>query len=722
MPKREPLDPGKYFFSTLMNDIEFGRVRLPPFQREFVWNPPKVIDLMDSIYKGFPIGSFFYWKADRKYVTLFRDIESLALPAPASDHELFFILDGQQRLTSIWATFKGSTINEANYARICLDLEAVAKYERGSPEERRGIPVFRETDPDNEQFISLRDILSDNTRPYDDIRDRLPREKKDTLSNAREQFIRYPFSVVKVFDLELEDAVEVFQRINQGGKRLTRFELVAANCWSESFDLAKSVRDFNLRIKERTDFGKVEPITFVQAMSLIAFGQCKTEHELSLSPDKVQKLWPRVSKGIGDAIDWIRDNYGVVRGDMIPYEAMLAVLACYFAEHGTNVPLEHKEWLDRWFWRSAFSERYSKSSNTQMASDIKAIRELIGGKLELPNYSLTTTKEHLLRMRINRSSGAARNGVLCLLSKAKPKHFVTGADISLAKDHFSELKDPNAHHIFPKNFLKKGLKRYVEEVHLLPNFCFLPADLNNKIKDRPPAEYFAEFRGNGIDNRQFEDALASHLIPSGHESPIWSNDYDEFLRQRADLIWAQILAVTGEGDIYSSGAPVPRDQARVAVDEVEIKLRNLVHGELESHLGAAYWKSAIPSDVQETVKKRISEQNRSKIVARVDDPIIRLQYADLMDYHKIIDKNWDYFKDRFGSREELKSHFLALKSYRNPLSHARDMNVIDRKRGEAAVLWFRKMLSEIINPNVTAGGEPEKAQAAAVQLPDAPTR
>jgi len=699
MPKREPLDPGKYFFSTLMNDIELGRVRLPPFQREFVWSPPKVISLMDSIYKGFPIGSFFYWKADRKYVTLFRDIESLSLPKPAPDHELFFILDGQQRLTSIWATFKGTVIKD-DYARICLDLDAAAQYEKGSPEERRLVRVFDEADADNDKFVSLRDILSDNTRVYDDIRDQLPRETKDTLSSAREQFIRYPFSVVKIFDLELEDAVEVFQRINQGGRRLTRFELVAANCWSESFDLAKSVKEVNERVKERTDFGKVEPITFVQAMSLIAKGQCKTEHELGLKPNEVQTLWPRVSKAIGDAIDWMRDNYGVVRGDMIPYEAMLAVLACYFAEHGSNVPIDHKEWIDRWFWRSAFSERYSKSSNTQMANDAKAIRELIGGKLELPNYPLTISREYLLKMRINRSSGAARNGVLCLLSQAKPKHFVTGADISLAKDHFSELKDPNAHHIFPKNFLKKILKRYVEEVHLLPNFCFLPADLNNKIKDRPPSEYFADFRGTEADNRQFEGALQSHLIPSGPDSPIWTDDYDEFLRRRAELIWAEILRVTGEGDIYNSGAPVPRDQARLAVDEIEVKLRRIVHRVLESQVGAEYWKAAVPGDVQETVKKRISERNRSKIVARIDDPLVRLQYADLMDYHKLIDMNWKWFVDRFGSREDLKSHFLALKNYRNPLSHVRDMDPIDQKRGEAAVLWFRKTLAEPVEAAV----------------------
>jgi len=707
MPQPEPIDPGKYNFPTLMNDIENGRVRLPPFQREFVWSPTKVIDLMDSIYKGFPIGSFFYWKAERKYVTLFRDIKSLSLPSPALDQELFFILDGQQRLTSIWATFKGSLINGENYARICLDIDAGAEYEKGDPEARREIKVFKETDADNVTFVSLHDILSDNVGTYDAIRDPLPLEKKQTLSKARDRFRNYPFSVVKVFNLELEDAVEVFQRINQGGKRLTRFELVAANCWSESFDLARSVRDFNERVKQRTVFGMVEPITFVQAMSLVQFAQCKTEHELKLRSKDVEDLWPRISKAIGDAIDWMRDSYGVIRRDILPYDAMLAVLACYFAEHGSNVPLEHKEWIDRWFWRSAFSERYSKSSNTQMANDAKAIKELIGGKLELPDYSLTIDKEDLLKMRINRASGAARNGVLCLLSKAKPKHFVTGADISLAKDHFSELKDPNAHHIFPKNFLKKDLKRYVEEVHLLPNFCFLPADLNNKIRDRPPSEYFAEFQGQEGDNRQFEASLRSHLIPSGSDSPIWNNDYDEFLRQRAELIWAEILRVTGEGDIYNSGAPVPRDQARLAVDEIEVKLRRVVHEVLESRVGPGYWKATVPGDVQDTVKKRISERNLSKIVPRIDDPLVRLQYADLMDYHKMIDKNWAWFADRFGNREDFKSHFLALKNYRNPLSHARDMDAIDQKRGEAAVLWFRNALAVPVDSTLVHDGEQE---------------
>jgi hypothetical protein len=373
---------------------------------------------------------------------------------------------------------------------------------------------------------------------------------------------------------------------------------------------------------------------------------------------------------------------------------MLAVLACYFSEHGTNVPPEHKTWLDRWFWRSAFSERYSKSSNTQMANDSKAIHELLDGKLDVPNYPLTVTKDDLRNMRMNRASGAARNGMLCLLATARPKNFLTGAEISLAKDHFSNLKDPNAHHVFPKNFLKKKLKRYVEEVHLVPNFCFLPADLNNKIKDRPPSDYFQEFRGKDTDNSSFDAALRSHLIPFDSGSPIWSDDYDGFLQQRTDLIWAQVLNVTGEGDIYDSGAPVPRDQARLAVDEIEVKLRRVLHEVLQGEAGAEYWKSTVPGDVQDTAKKRITERNKSKVTTKISHPLLRLQYLDIMDYHKIIDKNWTWFEDRFGSREDLKSHFLALKNYRNPLGHVRDMDAVEQKRGEAAVLWFRRTLAE----------------------------
>jgi hypothetical protein len=86
-------------------------------------------------------------------------------------------LDGQQRLTSIWVTFKGATIQDENYAHICLDLNAAVQYEKRDSEARREIKVFKETEPDNKNFVSLRDILSDDSQTNDNIRDKLSNEK-----------------------------------------------------------------------------------------------------------------------------------------------------------------------------------------------------------------------------------------------------------------------------------------------------------------------------------------------------------------------------------------------------------------------------------------------------------------------------------------------------------------------------------------------------------------
>ena len=94
-----------------------------------------------------------------------------------------------------------------------------------------------------------------------------------------------------------------------------------------------------------------------------------------------------------------------------------------------------------------------------------------------------------------------------------------------------------------------------------------------------------------------------------------------------DMLGLGVVAQMCIRDSYDSGAAVPRDQARLAVDEIEVKLRRVLHDILRSHLGEDYWKSAVPGDLQAKIKERISERNRSKIVARIEDPLIRLQYC-----------------------------------------------------------------------------------------------
>src|SRR6188768_1530404 len=83
----------------LAGAITDGKLRVPDFQRAWVWERNKVVALLDSIYREFPIGSFFIWRAPTFYNKYFRDVAGLKLPPPKPSDELMFILDGQQRIT-----------------------------------------------------------------------------------------------------------------------------------------------------------------------------------------------------------------------------------------------------------------------------------------------------------------------------------------------------------------------------------------------------------------------------------------------------------------------------------------------------------------------------------------------------------------------------------------------------------------------------------------------
>ena len=122
-------------------------------------------------------------------------------------------------------TFKGAIIEEENYAHICLDVDAAAKYEKSDAEVRRQIKVFKnKLSPTRKSSYHFMISFQMTGRPMTVSGTNCPKKKTDALENTR-SFRNYPFSVVKAFDLELEDAVEVFQRINQAGKRLTCFDL-----------------------------------------------------------------------------------------------------------------------------------------------------------------------------------------------------------------------------------------------------------------------------------------------------------------------------------------------------------------------------------------------------------------------------------------------------------------------------------------------------------------
>ena len=98
-------------YNELITNIESGRVKIPQFQRKFVWSLDMTVKLLDSIVKGYPIGSFILWKTKDRLRSI-RNVGGVNLPEPPKGDMIQYVLDGQQRMTSLYVAMKGLKIND----------------------------------------------------------------------------------------------------------------------------------------------------------------------------------------------------------------------------------------------------------------------------------------------------------------------------------------------------------------------------------------------------------------------------------------------------------------------------------------------------------------------------------------------------------------------------------------------------------------------------------
>jgi uncharacterized protein with ParB-like and HNH nuclease domain len=184
--------------------------------------------------------------------------------------------------------------------------------------------VYRSSD--NRRFVAVKDLIgSQHLMIYNQI----PQEWQPAFNKAYNLIQTYPFSVVWIQEQNLKDAIEIFQRINQSGKKLTRYDLICANLWTDNFDFRDRVVELNRQL-EREHFGKLHETIVTQTFALTLKGNCTTEAELSLKTEEVANNWTEVTKALKTAIDFLINNLGVKRAEYLPYGGILPVLAHYF--------------------------------------------------------------------------------------------------------------------------------------------------------------------------------------------------------------------------------------------------------------------------------------------------------------------------------------------------------------------------------------------------------
>ena len=322
--------------------------------------------LLNSIYHQYPIGSFFFWIAPPEYNSFIRETEDLGLTKTTENGSFQFILDGQQRMISLFVALRGKTMEGTDYGKICFNPTRKEFRIPRSKNDPKNIPAWKLFD--NKAYGEVyKELISKSTT-----------KNNTTAENWRacqEIFSNYPISIVKTMKTDLEDVVEIFERINQGGKHLTVFDLIHATTWSESFDLKDKIQQFNNDVVKKR-FGKLSNKVFTLALTLNIFDDARTLYQLRLTPKQCENLWPKTKSALTATLEFFKHMR--VTGDLTAYHNFIPIIQYYFFKSGQKeIKEEHQKTIEKWFWDSKFKKRYQKSVYTRMKEDANWIMQLI---------------------------------------------------------------------------------------------------------------------------------------------------------------------------------------------------------------------------------------------------------------------------------------------------------------------------------------------------------
>lgn len=344
----------------------------------------------------------------------------------------------------------------------------------------------------------------------------------------------YPISIIKTLNAELDEAVTVFENINQGGKRLTLFDLVHASVWTSDFDLRDLIQEFNDESAIKL-FGKLQPETFTQSLSLNATGNCQQTNQLSLTTSMCQNVWTRTLECLRLSIDFVK-GYGAQKIDILPYESLLPILQYYFFKSGKNyMENAHKQLIDDWFWTTIFSRRYSSASLTKMKEDADWITRIIDNQNEERRFVITITYNELRRINMKNKS-AVKDGVLCILAANNPVDFNNGQSVKLDNTNASRSNAKENHHFFPYSRYKDfGITQ--DDVNSLLNFAFISKSLNLAISNKRPSEYLSYYANN---SNQLQEWLKTHFIQLDAYDAAIHDNFENFVEARGKQILERI--------------------------------------------------------------------------------------------------------------------------------------------------------------------------------------
>ena len=566
-----PTDKG---ITTYLDELENLDFQIPTFQRDIVWEKENVKKLWDSIYKFYPLGSILVWKTDIKLQNHRKVGGHKISDGSFSRNEYQYILDGQQRTTSLLTSLYGGTIegNEGFEPTIYIDLSIEDKTDTDDDSFKKRFLYWDEIDDKGGSFkrnsgrkkkfeagliIKLLDIKVDFSAveralvksEYDDYKD-YDHPIREQLRRLKQVLDNYRLSFIELKGIQVSEVCQIFERINQAGRPLDIFDIVVAKTFRPESDhiIGFYLRDYidDFRTTNNSAFLQIGNFDYLQIIATLIKENIPDSGIYNITPrylndikaEQIEELWNPAKKAINKTFDFFENTLNIKGPQLIPYRYFYLTIASYFFN---NKEPDYK-FLQQYFWFYSFHN-----------DDLLSNTGDVNSHIELLNSQKTTRKYNFSRFLINKetlrtssysSKGRLSRAILALYASKQPKDWKYTDRNVIVDNFFFSTDKPNLHHIFPTNYVSQNRGANKLDNNSLMNIAYLTQITNLEISDKNPLNYIREYN----ENISFEQVIDSHLLPTALIE--WSrldampeDALDQFIEHRVDLVIAELQKV-----------------------------------------------------------------------------------------------------------------------------------------------------------------------------------
>lgn len=561
-----------YSLENLLNYIEIGDIGLPDIQRPFVWKNTKVRDLFDSMYRGFPVGYFLFWANQSDDKT-----RSIGSSPKVHDMPNRLIVDGQQRLTSLYAVFRGQTVLDENYQTRHIEI---AFHPRSGSFEVADNSIRR--DPEWIANISTLWAEGQNSRKLINgfinklaEREPLNEAEEEKVADNIQQLINlkgYPFTALEIAEnVDEEQVAEIFVRINSEGKKLNQADFILTLLsvfWHEGrLALEQFCADARVPAQAKSSYNhfiEPDPDQLLRVSVALAFRRARLksvyqvlrgkdpesgEYSTRVRDEQFARL-KAAQANVLNLTHWHQYLSALVGAgfrsrQMVSSE--LALMYGYVFYLIGRVELKMPEaqlqrLMGRWFFFITLKGRYSSSPESRLDADLADLRGITTAAafaelLESKMAGELTGDFWDITLPFSMESSSARSPEFFAFVAAQN---LMSAPVLFSHKKVSDLLDPavvstkealERHHLFPKAWLIRNGIEEQRQTNQLANYALIEWSENIRISDEAPSTYLPPIRTLFPDDG-WQRMQVMHALPENWEQM----EYFEFLKVRRQLI------------------------------------------------------------------------------------------------------------------------------------------------------------------------------------------